>query len=1097
MLTAEEQGKIIQDDDKRLGRDWKKMKTITEQLEGMGGFGQDPDSEQAIMEELNRTDRRAPLQYSQGSVSEYDVLFGQSYFCESRARLFHAWLFQARRRSSWMKEKDLPLFYRFALHRPIMDERSFRKIMRVLNVQLETSRGNARRPYTQPLGRSRQLLFGIDVNVKDIHPSRKFRNILRSGRAEDKDRARDEAVKMALQDDEETRELVQRQLWTVYEHVQNGSVPFEMAAWHYRDAFNSPDMVDEALVICLEQFGVPTHHIQSNEGKARRDRSRSPTVSFAELCGHDVETREILTELTDYVKLYRSTSPRVDEVISMIQECLAGLNTVDADTIDDILSDLDIDEGAAAALIWEKAYDNDDESVSSSSSEVENQESHQDQEKPHRAISIPNSHLSEERDHDAPTILAVNESKSQGGSTTEDMDSQNVSKENEPKQLEASNTDQPNPIPRATLQHKLPTDGPVDEVDSRMLPPATPKPKLRSVLHATETSESQVSQELDGAPPLDRASARRTRSSPSEEGMTTGIWGILMSIKEARKIAHAMKLPQSTIDEQVRPISPPGRGRRAKRARSLVIFSKSKRKASIALHKDSRSISPKPGDHSDLFAMEGEDQDSFVLSHFDPRKQSKFTCERCQCRPCECEYEPIEYSTLNPTCSKCLQHLCVCNHISELDEATQIAPSIESLSSHDSKVKLWLETQPGLSKRSVTLLAYLARNLDDDALALLKHLEHLASDHAITAHKRNILDLLLQRSYDDKKQDTPEDERGDDDREAVRVLNSIVKSSKELTDYLIKFLCEVAEVGTSAKRADTCHDRVCGGSDLESSLLNSSPKHKPVPTPLSNPVASVAAFLNGQLSVANSRVLQAINTPLAKDDCLTSPTDAQDSSVPHLTSCSKTEDASQPSLQRVIHPDSAASDSSRAESHSGSPGGGRPSMAEVSSESPANSPLLSTTKPSDQVSHHLNATEDETDNTLGAPLMRQPHLSSEDVANSDCELPRPPSAPRPKKRKLRLNGLLPLPNSVSQEIHVWLIFTRTEIARRTASKCTTRVRWSRTWGSPTMGPSTRNSRASRERMDGHVSSKGPGTRQKGGFPSTQIPFILPRRAACC
>ena len=229
------------------------------------------------------------------------------------------------------------------------------------------------------------------------------------------------------------------------------------------------------------------------------------------------------------------------------------------------------------------------------------------------------------------------------------------------------------------------------------------------------------------------------------------------------------------------------------------------------------------------------------------------------------------------------------------------------------------------------------------------------------------------------------------------------------------FLCEIAEVDTSANGADSCHGRVCEGSDLESSLLNSSPKHEPVPTPLSDPVASVEAFLDGQLSFANSPVLQAINTPLAKDESLNSPTDAEDSRFPHLTSCSKTEDASQPPLQRDVHPDSsAASDSSRADRHSGSPGGGRPSMAEVSSESPANNPLISTTKPSDQVSHHLDATKDETDNTLGAPLTRQPHLSPKDVASSDCELPPPPSPPRPKKRKLRLNGLLPLPISVKK-----------------------------------------------------------------------------------
>ena len=991
MLTAEEQGKILEDEDKRLGRDWKKKrrKTIMEQLESMGGFGKDPDGEQAIREELNRTDTRPPLQYPQDSDPECEVSFGESYFWESRKRLFHGWLFQARRPSPWMEEKDLPLFYRFALHRPIMDEQTFRTIMQDMNLRLETCTGNARQPYTRPHERSRQMMLGIDVNEDtDMHPSHRFRDLLPSGGAEDRGRARKKATTMALQDPEDTHELVQSQLWSVYEHVKNGSVPIKMAAWHYRDAFDTQDMSDETLITYLEQFGVPTHHIPTNNPKARRDPPRSPTCGVAKSCGDDGKVKEGITDLTNYVGLYRSASLQIDEVVPMIQDYLVGLASLEAGLIENTLTDLDIDEETTALILWEVACENNDALVSSSSSEVKKQESHEDR-------------------------LHVNESKSHGGSTTKDIDYQVGIKENEPNHLEASSTEQPITFPLATLQAKLPTCGLVDELESRMLPPARSSSKLTSLTRPTGTSESQVGQKIDGELPLDQASARRGLPSP-EEVMTTGIWGLPMPIKDARKIAHAMKLPWSTIDEQVRPISAPRPGRRASHAKTDITFPKSKRKASIALHRDSRSSS-KHSDHLDLFAMEDEDQETFVLSHFDPDKiQSEYRCVTCLRRPCECEDKSSEYATSKPMCSRCCQQPCACSRVPQLDEATQIAPPRENLPSHDFDLKLSLGTQPEIPKQSVTLLAYLARMLDnDDVLASLKQLERLPSADTTIAKIKEILNLLLQRSYDGKKIYTPGDEPSDDDREAVRILKAIVQSSRALTDHVFKFLCGVVEADAFAKGVHTGHDRIGGGSDLESSLLNSSPKHESIPPPLSDPVASAAAFLDSQLRAANCRFLQAINIPLAKYDSPCSPTPAPDSSVSRLEPCSKIEDASQTSSQKVIHPDSsAASASPKAVSRSGSPGGkistvgAHPSMAEHSSESTIRNPLVSTTKLSEQVSHHLDTTEEGTDSIFGPPPMRHPHSISNYIANSDCEL-RPPSPPKPSARKLPENGSLP------------------------------------------------------------------------------------------
>ena len=146
MLTGEEQWKLLQESERRNGRGKTRKKTLAEQLVEMDGFGKDPDGEQAITEELERDDTRAPLQCDQRSDAEYEVLFGDSYHWISRMQLFRSWIFQVKRSRSWMQEKDLPLFFRFALGRPIMDERMFQSILRHINLQLDDSGGNARQP---------------------------------------------------------------------------------------------------------------------------------------------------------------------------------------------------------------------------------------------------------------------------------------------------------------------------------------------------------------------------------------------------------------------------------------------------------------------------------------------------------------------------------------------------------------------------------------------------------------------------------------------------------------------------------------------------------------------------------------------------------------------------------------------------------------------------------------------------------------------------------------------------------------------------------------------------------------------------------------
>lgn len=1027
MLTAEEQWRIIQEEERKTGRGRTKKKTLAEQLEDMGGFGHDPDNEQAIRNDLERMDSRHPLQSSKESIPECEASFGKSSFWESRKKLFNSWVFQANRPSSWIEKKDLPLCFRFALCRPIMDERSFQATLQAMNMQLEIPMGDVRRPLTYPIGRSRELMFGIDVDhERNVHVSNRFRDTLPKGATENMDRVREEASRIAQQDDEDMQQLTRRQLWTVYEHLQNGSVPLETATWHYRDAFDT-DMSDKALFICLQHYGIPTDHIPSNERKASRGSAHSPFSSGVESLREEIENvnvpnpkeMRILKELGNYIGLYRGGAFQEHEVIPMIQHCLDGLE-LEANIISDILTDLEKDEETAALLMWEDAYFY----ASTSSSEEEKEESPEEQENTLRAVMVPDPLVNEGKGHDAAAASPVNGSRSYGMSATEDMDCRDDSKETVSEQLNATSIGQPIMSPPAVPPGKRPTYSHVNEAESGVQPTGTLMPKPASPTPATNEFDSQVDVESDGEPPRGRTNVRRRRSSSPDNGMTTGIWGLLMPTKEARELAYNLKLPQCTIDEQVRSISPRRtRRRRASYAKTIVTFPKSKRKASLALYRDTPPKSPRHGDHSDLFAREGEDQESFVLSHFERDAIfSEDTCMRCLHPPCECICRSSSHPRSEPECPKCLQQSCTCGHLPELDEAIPAAPPNGNPSFDALKAKLADRTRPKLPKQSITLLAYLARVLDiDDALALLKQLERQPSAGPTITVGKELLDHIQQGIYAGEELDTS----GNDDREALRILNVLVQSSRTLTDYSDKLHHEATGGDISAPSVDGCHDGGAEGLDLESSLLNSSPGHEYVPAPPSNPVASVAAFLETQSNVANGAVLQAINTPLAKGVSLYLHTPAPDSSVPHLESSSNIEDAVQPSrFQAGTTPDSAtAGYPSRAKFYLGSPVGGElpsagshPSGAEIPSTLPAGSPPSSTADLSEQVSDYPIDAEGDTDrDAFGDPLARQSGSKSQDKGNSEFEM-RTPTSPRPGAEQLASSILPPSPMPSSKEL---------------------------------------------------------------------------------
>ena len=982
----------------------------------MGAFGEDPDDELAILEELERKDTRGPLQRSHASLSDCEVSFGESCFWESTRRLFNSWLFQAKRPHSWMKEKDLPKFFRFALRRPIMDERTFRWIMRSMNIELESSFGDVRRPHTRPIGRSRQLMFGIDVDAKtNVHVSSRLRHSIPRDAREGIDRVSEEAKRL-YQKRNDRQEILLRQLWTVYEHVQNGSIDIDTATWHYRDALDNQGLSDESLVICFEELDIPTDHIPTKHRKARlgcvQSRFRSDVQSedtIESIEEPHPEEKQVVKKIVKYIGLLRGGEFHELEVIPMIQECLQGL-TLESNTISDIL-DLQEDDEMTGLIMWEaaceeSAADASDRSsmqyFSPSSSEDEYQETDEAEERPLRAVTVPDPHAEKEANHDAPVAIAVDVTESPGIPGSRDMDYQNGVKQNEPKQPEENSIDQSPTSPSVAHLDGLPTHSQANEAESRFLSPRSPISKHSSL----KELDCQVDGKPDWEPTRGRAKIRRPRPSSPEEGSTTGMWGLLMPTREARKLAHQFKLPQDTVDA-LRSISPrKAKRERAAYAKTLITFPKSKRKASMTLDKDGPLKSPKYHDHSDLFAREGEDQDTFVRSHFDSDEIiSENMCMQCLQEPCKCEGGSSAYSFSEPECSECLQESCMCGHISPLGQAEQTSLT-KAKTLHDAlHAKLVDRTRSDSPKQPDTLLAYLARLLNEkDMLASIKQLEEQSpSDRAIAAAK-SIFDHIQYAIHAGEELCMS----GDEDQEAVRILDAIIGSSRNLTDHAEDLHHETTGESIPISADNGRLNGVIEGSDLVSSLLNSSPGQENVPAPLLNSVASAASLPKTQSNIANGAILEANSTPVAKQVSTYLSTSAQSSSVRSLGPSAEIEDAVQSkTIQAVNVPDSsAAGDLSRAESHSGSPerghtptAGGHAPKAEYPAKSPPDSSLSFSTSLSGQVSNDPVDAKDDTDDAVGASMTRQPQATTGDTVDNGIATPSP-SAPRPGAREL-------------------------------------------------------------------------------------------------
>ena len=641
-LSKEEHAVLVKRQCKEQKRgDWAKKKTWFDKALALGFFKKDRKDIRAILEEAEAQGEYLPLidnetafgsladdfervllpSYFQSKNSEVEGLnwalrerpeaeeeiFNSESSLISTKKLFQSLINQAGDENSWMEEKDLPLYLRFAIKRPLMSELQFCRALEMLDLTPDFRRGEAMLPIDNgPTGLAR--------NKSEEDGARQFR---------------------------ENRQL----LMNVYGLVQDGMVDSEEAYQHYREILGYTDVDEETLIASLQNYGIPIEQTPStNQSAARGAGIQSHPGTQAATFSRSLEQKipidkgsmQIIEELSNLIKLYRSRHVTLAEVIKLIYERLEPYQPKRG-VIKDYVKGSRCPDDAAHSL-WDEAVelnsdDNDDDDDDGDNDDEEDDDnepasnSDEDSKPTHGGESHPNTNL---------------------------LESEALNGYDDKTSLESTNG-----------KSRVP--------GSLVGPPAYLLPKPQSPARDSGMrGQRQDTPILDATAPAAGGSESRDRlpstaikgqkssvaASSSRDPILYVQTGSRMPTKQARRLAYGLGLPYDYLRNRVRKRMIRGKRKQAKRANLPVLSPRSKRKASDAAGQPSPRKAPrlrlylKPRDTK-------EDSASTSLERRDMTKSSN-PCPTCSHHPCRCAAEPQNPPDPDPKCPKCQQVLCTC-----------------------------------------------------------------------------------------------------------------------------------------------------------------------------------------------------------------------------------------------------------------------------------------------------------------------------------------------------------------------------------------------------------------------------------------------------
>lgn len=681
-MSKEEHAEIVKKQCKEQKRgDWAKKKTWYDKALALGFFKRDRKDVRSMLEEAEAKGEYLPLlddetafgglayeferhllpSYFQSKSSEAEGLKGvfrerpeaeEEIFSSeenliSTKKLFQSLIKQVGNENSWIEEKDLPLYLRFAIKRPLMSEPQFCRALEMLDLTLDFRRAGAMSAIDNGPA-------GLASDKIEEDGSRQFR---------------------------ETRRL----LMNVYEIFQDGMIYLEEAHRHYSEILGYTDVDRETLIASLQNYGIPIEQTPGSGQSAAQDAAiqNYPGTGAATLTGSleqdlpmDNGSMEIIEELSNLIRRYRYRHYTLEEVLTLIYESLAPYKPKKGVIKDYVKGDRDPDD--AARNLWEEAVeeDSDDDSDDDDSDDDNDDDS--------------NDNNGKEDDDNGDASDDVEDSEpAHGGQShpkTHPTGSQALNGHDNENDLELPND-------TSTVRGSL--VGP----PARLL--REPQSPLRD---AGMQGQRQDTPTLDAtAPAAGVAKSRRRRSRTRRKGHSSSAavsssrdpilyvqTGSHMPSKQARRLAYNLGLPYDYLRHRVRELLMRVERRRAKRARSPGPSPNSKHKASDAVGQSSFRRSPrlklstKPSDLSPKSKRKASDvggQSSprksprlrLSVKPQDPKEdpghnsldrrdviKSTTPCPTCSDHPCRCAAEPQGLPDLERRCRECQQEPCAC-----------------------------------------------------------------------------------------------------------------------------------------------------------------------------------------------------------------------------------------------------------------------------------------------------------------------------------------------------------------------------------------------------------------------------------------------------
>ena len=645
-LSKEEQAVIVKRQCKEQKRgDWARKKTWFDKALALGFFKQDRKDIRAILEEAEAKGEYLPLIDNEmafgGLADEFERVLLPSYFPSKKSKaeglnwvlrerpeaeeeifnsesslistkkLFQSLIKQAGDEKSWIEEKDLPLYLRFAIKRPLMSELQFCRALEMLDLTLDFGSGEATL-------RNESGPTGVASNESEEDDARQFR---------------------------ENRQL----LMNVYGLVQDGMVDSEEAYQHYREILGYTDVDKETLIASLQNYGIPIRQTPSTGRSAARDpaiqnhpgkQTAAFTRSLEQKVPIDKGSMQIIEELSNLIKLYRSRHVTLAEVIKLIFERLEPYQPKKGVIKDYVKGSRGPDD--AAHSLWDEAVEmNSDENEDDA--DDDNDDDDNDDE--------------EDNDNGAASNSDQDSKPTHGGESrpkTNLLESEALNGHDDKKRVEPTSGKSMVPGSLMGSPARLLRKPQSPARDSRIRGQRQDTPILDTIAPAAGGSKSCG--RLSSTPIKGQMSS--VAASSSRDPILYVQTGSRVPTKQARRLAYGLGLPYDYLRNRVRKRLIRGERKQAKGARLPVFSPKSKRKASDAAGQPS----PRKAPRLRLFLKPRDTKEDSGSTSLDRRDmtESKNPCPTCSHHPCRCAAEPQNPPDQGPVCPKCQQASCTC-----------------------------------------------------------------------------------------------------------------------------------------------------------------------------------------------------------------------------------------------------------------------------------------------------------------------------------------------------------------------------------------------------------------------------------------------------